>query len=609
MIILLLESLWILKEVMTYFGIRRFIDLPDVSSDEDDGLVFVKHGTIETSVILINSDEAGEDVVVISDDVVNTGGQKQKEKDVFIDLSDKDDTDSIKKETTEVFYATRISNTESANINSSIITDGAASNVVTPKDVIIINDDDDNETVGLPSTEPQPSTSNEKELDVTAVHGYERFPFLNDPRTVEFIRRSNTIFLMRGLSGSGKSTVVRCLQQLYPSSVVCSADSYFMDAQGNYCWDQNKLSDAHQYCQTLATQTCDQKCPVVIIDNTNIQRWTMAHYVKLAQTSHYYHIIIVEPETPWRYDPDILAARNSHGVTKDIIAKKLQSLRDNKCLPYYYGWFISQPGSQRLVTMLMDTLGQCVAELGQTGSMSGIRDLLTDMLNRYNESYTEPRKMLHCTANYLGNNAQDPYHKCNNVVTSLGKAFAITISGFVFSRRAICARVDLYWENDEITAVGQDGGNKANFETASSSKKQNTGGLVKHNNSEVPGEVNQNDKDIDDMLNLFVKPEEEDLRSKYEGQKRGVGYNDRQRLLKHGCSAHVTISYAKTGQARHSGDDVLRIVEMDFNGQNIGTAETSIGKVVGYGGEMCAVTLKRPVTLDSLFQGFYSMRR
>ncbi|WAR10276.1 N4BP2-like protein [Mya arenaria] len=461
MIILLLESLWILKEVMTYFGIRRFIDLPDVSSDEDDGLVFVKHGTIETSVILINSDEAGEDVVVISDDVVNTGGQKQKEKDVFIDLSDKDDTDSIKKETTEVFYATRISNTESANINSSIITDGAASNVVTPKDVIIINDDDDNETVGLPSTEPQPSTSNEKELDAAG-------------------------------------------------RVLWSA------AFSNFTlhhWDQNKLSDAHQYCQTLATQTCDQKCPVVIIDNTNIQRWTMAHYVKLAQTSHYYHIIIVEPETPWRYDPDILAARNSHGVTKDIIAKKLQSLRDNKCLPYYYG------------------------------------------------------------------------------------------------RRAICARVDLYWENDEITAVGQDGGNKANFETASSSKKQNTGGLVKHNNSEVPGEVNQNDKDIDDMLNLFVKPEEEDLRSKYEGQKRGVGYNDRQRLLKHGCSAHVTISYAKTGQARHSGDDVLRIVEMDFNGQNIGTAETSIGKVVGYGGEMCAVTLKRPVTLDSLFQGFYSMRR
>lgn len=71
-------------------------------------------------------------------------------------------------------------------------------------------------------------------FQVTTIHGYHAMAFLSDPSTVEFIRNSHTMFIMRGLPGSGKSTLVRCLQQTYPRAVVCSADHYFLDREGNY---------------------------------------------------------------------------------------------------------------------------------------------------------------------------------------------------------------------------------------------------------------------------------------------------------------------------------------------------------------------------------------
>ena len=63
----------------------------------------------------------------------------------------------------------------------------------------------------------------------------------------------------------------------------------------------------------------------------------MSFYMKLAQKHCYYHVVIVEPFTPWKYDPDELALRNKHNVDRDLIAKKLKSLTDNVYRPLYYG--------------------------------------------------------------------------------------------------------------------------------------------------------------------------------------------------------------------------------------------------------------------------------
>ena len=49
------------------------------------------------------------------------------------------------------------------------------------------------------------------------------------------------MFIMRGLPGSGKSTIVRHIRDKYQpitDVVVCSADDYFLQEDGNYNYDK-----------------------------------------------------------------------------------------------------------------------------------------------------------------------------------------------------------------------------------------------------------------------------------------------------------------------------------------------------------------------------------
>ena len=53
--------------------------------------------------------------------------------------------------------------------------------------------------------------------------------------------------------GSGKSTLATKIVNNYLESgkrgVICSADDYFYDQRGNYHWDGNRLSEAHEFCK------------------------------------------------------------------------------------------------------------------------------------------------------------------------------------------------------------------------------------------------------------------------------------------------------------------------------------------------------------------------
>ena len=100
------------------------------------------------------------------------------------------------------------------------------------------------------------------------------------------------LVLMRGVSGSGKSTLARKIAE-QEASVVYSTDDFFM-VEGQYQFDPRRLGEFHAANQMRTEMALRDRCPLVIVDNTNCQAWEMRPYVQMA-LYHGYTVEIVEP--------------------------------------------------------------------------------------------------------------------------------------------------------------------------------------------------------------------------------------------------------------------------------------------------------------------------
>ena len=185
------------------------------------------------------------------------------------------------------------------------------------------------------------------------------YPFLSDKDTISYIRQSKILFLMRGPPGSGKSTVVRGLQSLYPDIVVSSADHFFFTADGLYQFDHRNLSDAHEACRKRA-QEAAERGQNIVIDNTNIRRWEMSEYYQIARHSGYIVAVII-PQTPWLLDPTQLVLKNKHGLSPKKCQVKVDTFR--KTHPFYWAWFLNQSDSAELLKLADKYFETCVCLL------------------------------------------------------------------------------------------------------------------------------------------------------------------------------------------------------------------------------------------------------
>ena len=59
------------------------------------------------------------------------------------------------------------------------------------------------------------------------------------------------LILLRGLPGSGKSTLAKIILQVRSTDEpeVLSADDFFINEDGEYDFDSQKIKEAHNYCQ------------------------------------------------------------------------------------------------------------------------------------------------------------------------------------------------------------------------------------------------------------------------------------------------------------------------------------------------------------------------
>ncbi|WP_067522767.1 AAA family ATPase [Endozoicomonas ascidiicola] len=87
----------------------------------------------------------------------------------------------------------------------------------------------------------------------------------------------NTLWIIRGHSGSGKSTYARSLGLEFHFE----ADQYFMDDKGTYNYNVEEINEAHQWCFNNVEAAMKTQQDVVVC-NTFIQKRHIRRYFDLA---------------------------------------------------------------------------------------------------------------------------------------------------------------------------------------------------------------------------------------------------------------------------------------------------------------------------------------
>lgn len=121
------------------------------------------------------------------------------------------------------------------------------------------------------------------------------------------------LFLIRGLPGSGKSTLGR---ELAPGANH-AADDYFM-VGGEYRFDPAQLAAAHTFCQAQTQTSLKAGRAAAAVANTFTCRWELEPYFAIARERHALPIVIDLYDGG--FTDDVLARRNEHGVPVAAIA-------------------------------------------------------------------------------------------------------------------------------------------------------------------------------------------------------------------------------------------------------------------------------------------------
>lgn len=126
----------------------------------------------------------------------------------------------------------------------------------------------------------------------------------------------HTLFLVRGLPGSGKTTFAEALAS--PGDPMFAADDYFM-VDEEYKFDGRKLAEAHAHCQEGCSVAMYREIPVIVVHNTFVARWEMEAYIRMAEKFDY-RVTVVSIFDGGLTD-DELFARGTHGVPLEAIKR------------------------------------------------------------------------------------------------------------------------------------------------------------------------------------------------------------------------------------------------------------------------------------------------
>lgn len=127
---------------------------------------------------------------------------------------------------------------------------------------------------------------------------------------------SKTLVLIRGIPGSGKSTIAAALMFSRLDAEHYEADQYFMK-DGEYKFDKKLLGHAHDWCHMQVSNAMKYGVSTVIVSNTFCKEWEMKEYI-LEARSYGYEIQVIDCQSTYK---------NTHNVPEDTL-QRMKSIKE-----------------------------------------------------------------------------------------------------------------------------------------------------------------------------------------------------------------------------------------------------------------------------------------
>ncbi len=118
-----------------------------------------------------------------------------------------------------------------------------------------------------------------------------------------------TLYIVRGLPGSGKSSLAKKVTQL-----VYSADDFFTNKKGEYNFNAKLLGKAHEWCWGKVRDAMFIGAEAVAVANTFTQAWEAEKYYQIAE-EYGYSVFVIE-------------CQNDFGNVHDVPQESIDAMKE-----------------------------------------------------------------------------------------------------------------------------------------------------------------------------------------------------------------------------------------------------------------------------------------